>query len=118
MGGWKDLSEYYRTEEQFRGKNWYFQSLKLGIVNYNSCVTFGLNETSIFLSVLPIFRIGHPPLLIPLKELQGTEYKGLFFKYVDIIPQKAKGQTIRLFRKQADRIEQFTKNGWQYERRS
>jgi hypothetical protein len=20
MGGWKDLSEYYRTEEQFRGK--------------------------------------------------------------------------------------------------
>ena len=116
MGGWKYLSDYYKSEEQFNGKKWYFQSIKLGLVTYSNCVTIGLNETSISLSVLPIFRIGHPPLLIPLNELQGTEYKGLVFKYVDINPRKATGQNIRFLKKQADRIEEFTRNGWQYKR--
>jgi hypothetical protein len=118
MGGWNSLSEYYKSEEQFSGKKWYFQSLKVGWVNYNSCITLGVSETSIFLSVLPLFRIGHPTLSIPLQEFHGSEHRGLILSYVDINPEKGMGRTIRLFKKQADRIEHFTRNAWHYERLS
>ena len=119
LGGWKLLADCYPSRKPFQGKKWYFQIMRLGwAASYNSCVTLGANENSVFLSVLPIFRVGHPPMEIPLTEIRGNEYKGFLFTYVDIYTKKAKNTRIRLFRKQADRIEQAAGHTWKYQRRS
>ncbi len=118
FGGWRNLGSIYLADGNFAGEKFYFQSLKMGFVNYNSCVNIGVNENSIYISVFPIFRVGHPPLRIPLSEIQGKEYKGWFFRYVNIKAARAKDTNIKLFKKQADRIEQITKGTWQYERHS
>lgn len=115
-GGWRNLGKIYLADGAFDGKKWYFQSLKMGVVNYNSCVNIAANENSLYISVLPIFRIGHPPLNIPFSELQGKEYKGWIFRYVIIHTDKAKGTNIKLFKKQADRVEHLAKSRWRYDR--
>ena len=62
MGGWNSLGEYYRSAGAFSGKKWHMQSLRVGMVNYGSCVTLGADLSRLFMSVMFIFRIGHPNL--------------------------------------------------------
>jgi hypothetical protein len=34
-------------------------------VHFGNCLTTGADQSGLYLTVFPIFRIGHPPLLIP-----------------------------------------------------
>jgi hypothetical protein len=117
LGGWRRLAAEYSTKEKFKGTKWGFQTIKVGLVNYGNCVSIGANTENLRLSVFPIFRIGHPPLNIPLNELRGTEFKGFLFRYVDLTTTKTNAN-IRITKKQADRINQASINNWQYENRS
>ena len=118
FGGWRRLNENYPDGDNFQGEKWYFQSIKMGSVNYSNCVNIGANNIDFCLSVLPIFRFAHAPIKIPFAEIRGKEHKGLIFRYVDIQTTKVPGIKIRLFKKQADRIEKTTNGVWRYERRS
>jgi hypothetical protein len=39
------------------------------MANYNNCVTIGANFQGIHLSVLFLFRVGHPPIFIPWEDV-------------------------------------------------
>jgi hypothetical protein len=54
--------------------------------NCRSCLNFGSDETGLYLSVFPIFRPGHPPLLIPWSEITVVSgEKGLISKTRELL---------------------------------
>lgn len=116
MGGWSRIAKQYPECSPFSGEKWRMQSIRVGPINYNGCVTIGANWTAIFLSVLFPFRLGHPPLVIPYSEIVGKEVYGMIFKYVELTFRQQHSTTLRLTRKQADRIEMQSNGAWIYER--
>jgi len=68
--GWHALGKHYRAENRFHGKHHRFSSVKMGSGNYSGCVTLGANSDGLYLAVMFLFRIGHPPLFIPWADLK------------------------------------------------
>ena len=70
FGGWQALSRDYRANSAFDGQKLWLKSVGLRRwTNYNICITLGVNKYGLYVSVLPILRIGHPPLLIPWTDI-------------------------------------------------
>lgn len=69
-GGWRVLARDYRADSLFDGQKLWFKSLGMrSWTNYSNCITVGANKYGLYLSVLPIFRIGHPPLFFPWTDI-------------------------------------------------
>lgn len=63
--GWKLLAKRFRPQLPFPGPVWKWQSAMLRGARYNGSLNIGADPMGMFLAVMPIFRAGHPPLLIP-----------------------------------------------------
>jgi hypothetical protein len=50
--------------------------------NYSSVIHLIAAEDALYLSVLFLFRVGHPPLCIPWKEIQFGRTKFFFRRYI------------------------------------
>ena len=81
IGGWHSLAKLYRREETTFTigdggpvEKYRWASLKLGPkffpTNYGNCTTVSLSDRGIGLSVMPLFRSLHPPLLIPWSAIE------------------------------------------------
>jgi hypothetical protein len=82
-GGWASLAEQYRSQDPFPGPVWKFQCGQFRwLANYNNCLTVGADPRGLFLWILPPFRIAHPPLFIPWREISVTRRKILWAKQV------------------------------------
>ena len=73
VGGWGRLAEKFPAPEQPEGKRFSSQNGRLGLVNYNHCLTIYISKAGLYLSMSPIFRVGHRPMLIPWKEIHDVE---------------------------------------------
>ena len=83
VGGWAALATVYGHSGEFRGDCLRFQSARMRWgTNYGNCLTVGANPLGLYLSVLLIFRIGHPPLFIPWMDISISEQKGRWFNSV------------------------------------
>jgi hypothetical protein len=72
-GGWADLAVRYRLEGPFRGRKWHFRSAGFGQwTSYGGVLTVGANSRGLYLAVMPLFRVGHPPLFIPWEDVRKT----------------------------------------------
>ena len=70
FGGWEALSRDYRANSAFDGRKLWLKSIGLrSWANYNNGITLGVNKYGLYVSTLPFFRIGHPPLLIPWTDI-------------------------------------------------
>ncbi|MBN2002908.1 MAG: hypothetical protein JXA21_06095 [Anaerolineae bacterium] len=76
MGGWSRLATVYRAEEGYVGPIWHFQTVRLGLTRYRGVLTVGANPEGLYLAVMPLFRIAHPPLWIPWNEVEIIEQAG------------------------------------------
>jgi hypothetical protein len=71
FAGWRLLACHYRASAPFRGRKLHFSSAQFGgWVGYNGSFTPGADHSGLFLSVWPIFRICHPPLLVPWSDIR------------------------------------------------
>lgn len=94
ISGWASLANVYRTTGEFLGPMWKFQSGQLRWrMGYNNCLTLGANESGLYLSVIFLFRIGHPSLFIPWGDITVSIRKGFLgnhmefrFKQVQNVP--------------------------------
>ena len=115
FGGWGSLAKNYSNSSSFIGKRLFMQSMSINSAGYNGVLTFGVNELSLFISILLPFRFGHPSILIPLNNISGAEYKGWVYQYVDLsikdMPFK-----IRILKKLALKIESYSNGNWQFKR--
>lgn len=95
-GGWQRLAERYRALGTFRGKVLRFRSGRLNRANYNTCLTVGTDGDRLYLAPLLLYRPGHPPLLIPWKEITAEKKKILFLHYVDLSFARVPGTRLRI----------------------
>jgi len=66
IGGWRELARFYSYQSQAIDKKRYMQSASMrGWMGYKGCLTIGANPEGLYISVLFLFRVGHPSLFIP-----------------------------------------------------
>ena len=73
LGGWRALGEAYPAAEKPQGRRFRMQKIRCGWVDYNGCVTLAVTPAGLYLAVWPLFRSGHPPLLLPWSSLHVLE---------------------------------------------
>lgn len=79
IGGWKRLASKYAashppTCDVLRMESGYFGSIK-----YKGCLTVAAMPRGLYLAVFPIFRPGHPSLLIPWDQIRDVEAQTALF---------------------------------------
>jgi hypothetical protein len=86
VSGWARLARRFRSDSRFPGPAWGWQSARMApLCNYNHCLTFGANASGLYMSIMLLFRIGSPPLLIPWPEVTvWRRRKILFFRFVEL----------------------------------
>ena len=80
FGGWKTLSQDYQANSAFDGQKLWLKSVAMRRwTSYSNCVNIGANKYGLFLSVLSIFRVGHPPLFFPWTDISTEAGSRRFF---------------------------------------
>lgn len=78
FSGWWALSNSYLSDTYAVVKRWRFQSAVMRMMTgYGSCLTFGVTDRGLALSILFLFRPGHPPLHIPWEDIEADWHKPL-----------------------------------------
>jgi len=122
ISGWNNLAKLYQTQEKFEGRKWFSQRIGFRSADYGRVVIIGVNNTGLFLGMQLFFKLGHPDLVIPLRELSGKETAFRLFgkiklhKYVKVTFESAPGVYITMAKSLADSIEEVVGNRWKYER--
>ena len=95
FSGWRRLAQVYSLTTPFNGQQWRFRSARMRwSTNYNGCLTIGANVRGLYLGVLLVFRIGHPPVFVPWSEVQMTVHKARVFRYLDFTFARAPGVVV------------------------
>ncbi len=75
LSGWNTLKKTYETVETAHEIIYVGISGKLGKFNYNNILNISLSEAGLSLSVGPLFRFGHPVILIPWSAIKNIHEK-------------------------------------------
>lgn len=93
LGGWSKLAQEYKADTDFDGVKWRFQTALMRFrTRYRNCLTVGANSYGLYLSMMFLFRFGHPALFVPWSDIRKTEPSGwnrgqrLFFTKVPSVP--------------------------------
>jgi hypothetical protein len=87
ISGWYTLSERFRKQSEPYGETKsagpFFYTVYMRFWgHYSGVIRMTAAEDALYLSVLFLFRIGHPPLCIPWKEIQFGRTKFFWRQYV------------------------------------
>jgi len=106
VGGWRKLGDSYRANFAFEGKKLRMKSVSMRWgVNYSGCLTIGVNKEGLFLALIPIFRLGHPPLYVPWHDISTEETKRLvIFRVVKCVFSKCPDVPMMFSKKLAEKI--------------
>jgi hypothetical protein len=91
FGPWRQLASSYGNRSNFVGQKWHFEWVWFNYWGSFSTVTFGVNNTGLYMAPWFVFRGGHPPIVIPWEELQ-IEKKWWWFSIVYNLRTKAHPQ--------------------------
>jgi hypothetical protein len=113
LSGWQRLATRYRAEREFHGKRWRFQSgrMRWGM-GYNNCLTAGADGLGLYLSLLFLFRAGHPPLFVRWQDLNVAPVKGLFFRGYKIEFRSEPGLSLSVSERLGDRLRAEAGHAW------
>jgi hypothetical protein len=75
FGGWNKLYQKYKFPDRIKNpiKTKSFQSIQLGMSNYNGIMKLSYYPEGIGLEVMILFRFRHPKLFIPWKDIRLKE---------------------------------------------
>lgn len=105
LGGWGRLAVSYASKSSFSGKRFYFRSAQFGgYVGYGSCLTLGSGPNGFYLAVIPLFRLGHPPLLIPWSDITACEVRRWLVAGIELQFAKTPWVSVRLSRRLAQSL--------------
>ena len=116
VSGWTRLGRRYACSGGFPGNTWSFQSghMRWG-ANYHNCLTMGANSEGFYLSVLFLFRLGHPALFIPWREISVTCKKVLWFKRVQLHLGRELLIPLQISERSANKLKQAAGTSWPVE---
>lgn len=69
VGGWAKLARRFRAVSKPPGQTFSIQSGQFNGTRYNNCLIVVVAPQGLYLSMFPLFRSGHAPLLIPWSAL-------------------------------------------------
>jgi hypothetical protein len=105
LSGWASLASHYRTDAPLDGSRFHFQSVGMRFgMNYGGCLTVGVNRKGLYLAVWFLFRIGHPPLIIPWCDITMTERKRFFIQQVVFRFDRCPSIPFIIYKRLADKI--------------
>jgi hypothetical protein len=113
--GWNVLSKrFYCAKGTFHGETRTFQSARMGfLTNYGSCLRIGADKSGLYMSIFPIFRLGHPPLLIPWEEITICPGEtGLIFKQRTFTLGRQEAISLRISASLVASLQQAVGKGW------
>ncbi|WP_294221207.1 hypothetical protein [Prosthecobacter sp.] len=85
MGGWHRLAQRFRAVRPPAGRRFWMQSMVLGSVSYNGCLTMHASKEGLHLAVWLPFRIAHPPLFLPWSEFRNAILRrSLWVKWIEL----------------------------------
>jgi hypothetical protein len=87
LGGWHSLSKQFLAQAEPYGDRRSAGPFLYGVqmrfrTNYSSVVRLTAASDALYLSVLFLFRVGHPPLSIPWDEIKFRKAKFLWRQYI------------------------------------
>jgi hypothetical protein len=105
LSGWQSLSRRYHTENNSSTTiNWGSGSFRY-IVGYHNVLRMRSDADGLYLSVMKLFRLGHPPLLIPWSEIEVLqEGRFLFLRWRTFRLDRTKQIPLTLQGKVVDKI--------------
>ncbi len=80
VSGWKALHARYGSPLGPLVPRSSLVSGRVGLVNYNNVLRVGCDPAGMYLSVLALFRAGHPAVFIPWNEVHGVERQDFLWK--------------------------------------
>ena len=85
LSGWQSLARIYAARaREFTGEKWRMRSGTMRwTTRYNNALTLGADPYGLYLAVMFLFRVAHPPLYIPWHAIEIRERRGLLFTYVE-----------------------------------
>ena len=102
IGGWHKLRRQFRAPHNFTdGTLFTWQSARVGLANYNNILKIRVAPQGLFLACPFMFRLMHPPLLIPWQEITVVKKDSHIFGRVSVLLSigKPKQATIMLMNK-------------------
>jgi hypothetical protein len=69
-GGWQRLAHAYPAPPTWNGRQLRAFWIKVGWVDYNGCLNYGVDAEGLRIALWPIFSTGHAPLYIPWTEMR------------------------------------------------
>ena len=83
LAGWSQLAPSFRAENiNDVGPLQSFQSMDVGGARYSGAIVAGAWSAGLYLRVWPIFRVGHPPLLIPWSAIGPLQEQKMWWSQV------------------------------------
>ena len=105
FAGWRSLAQEYPASSPFRGRRFHFCSAQFaGWVGYNGSFTPGADRTGLFIAVWPVFRLFHPPMLVPWSEIQVSVEKGRWLTVVLLTFARVPSARVRITLRLAKRL--------------
>ncbi|MDJ1506675.1 hypothetical protein [Xanthocytophaga agilis] len=77
--GWARLASSYRNDSPFEGKHIGIITARINRVNYKNCLSLKCNEEGLYMRPILFFRLFHPPVLIPWKDIVDVKEKKILF---------------------------------------
>jgi hypothetical protein len=115
VSGWRLLSKRFSCPKGlFHGQTWSFRRARMRLLaNYGNCLNFGADESGLYMSIFPIFRVGHPPLLIPWSEITVVPGEtGLVFKQRNLRLGRQEAVSLRISASLMEHLRQAAGTGW------
>ena len=109
MSGWRSLRKSYRADFPFVGKKLTMKSARMRWgTNYGAVMTIGAGREGLYLAVIFLFRVGHPPLFIPWTDISTEAGRHLtFFQTVTFTFRKCPEIPVVFSKKLAEQILQM-----------
>jgi hypothetical protein len=82
------------------------------MMSYNNCLTVGSNPEGLYLAVLFLFRVGHPPLFVPWQDISVMTGKLLLWEWTEFRFRQAPGVWLRLYGGLGDELRAEARKSW------
>lgn len=81
--GWASLAQRFSLDGRFDGPTWQFRSGRMRYwTRYSNILTIGADAKGFYLAItISIFSAGHPPLLIPWREILVSDAELPFLRW-------------------------------------
>lgn len=105
LSGWRSLATHYATTEPSPSNAQGFIYGMVGWISYNGVLKIAFTEWGLYIGINPLFKIGHPSLLIPYQHFTNFR-QGIFYRKADV-----QGVTVSLPVRIMEQIQQRVKHG-------